>query len=382
METLETHDKNGPNDYNRSLTIQLGHIWPELIDTFDTVAIIYAGFNPEYSFFTRKTVGITDQVISEYNNGKRHFIFECLGEGISREVIVKIHRTLDEFVNTHTDATISYVTGASNSAKIYQNICDSENLTPYINMMQCHYLEYIARISYPKYDIDYQIANREKNFLCLNKVHRQHRIDLLELMLREHLINDKCYYSFYDGSNASHDAISRLSEEDYPNIKNNLDLISTLRLNFDDTRVNPVDVRDEDLELFNNSYFSVITETIYHSDNYTFPKAKCHVSDVESGPFVTEKTVKALALKHPFILATVPNTLPVLRDRGYKTFHPFIDETYDSIEDDDLRLEYIINEVKRLSRLSDSEWLEWTRNIKPIVDHNYEVFFNHTVFSY
>lgn len=382
MEILETHDKNGPYDYDHSLTIQLGHIWPELIDTFDTVSIIYAGFNPEYSFFTRKSSGIKEQVLREYNNGKRHFIFECLGEGISRDVIVKIHRVLDDFVNTHNDVTVSYATGASNSETLYQNICASENLTPYIKMMPCHYLEYVTRVSYPKYDVDYQIVNRDKNFLCLNKVNRQHRIDLLELMLRENLINDKCYYSFYDSSNASHGTLDSLSEEHYPNIKNNTDLISTLRLNFDVNRVNPVDIRDEDLVLFNNTYFSVITETIYYGNDYPFTKAKCHVSNVESGPFVTEKTVKALALKHPFILATVPHTLDVLRDRGYKTFHPYIDETYDTIIDDDLRLECIINEVKRLSSLTDSEWLEWMTNIKPIVEYNYELFFNHTVFSY
>ena len=381
MEILETHNNNGPESFVFSLSNQILHIWPQLTDTFDDVALIYAGFHPDFSFFTRKTDGIKAQVLEEYKSGKRRFMFECLGEGVSRDVLLKIHTCMDEFVNTHPDISVYYLTGANNSISIYNNVCIEENLTPYINMMECYYFDYVNGKAYPKYDIDYKVINRKKKFLCLNKVHRQHRIDLLELMLKEKLITDDCYYSFYDGSKASDDALLKLPLEHYPNITSNLDFIKTLRLNFDDTRVNPVDIRDEDLKLFNNSYFSVVTETLYHSNNYNFTKTKCHVSNVESGPFVTEKSTKVIALKHPFVMVSVPYMLQALRDRGYKTFHPYIDETYDTIEDDDLRLEYIVREIKRLTSQTNSEWLEWVRNIKPIVEHNYELFFNRTSYS-
>jgi hypothetical protein len=197
-------------------------------------------------------------------------------------------------------------------------------------------------------------------------------------MFREQLVNDKCYYSFYDSAFSSEGVLQNLPINDYPYINSNLEVIKTLRLNFDDTRLNPIDIREADLKLFVNSYFSVVTETLFHSNDYSFLKGKHHISDVHPGIFITEKTTKVLALKHPFILASVPNMLPALHDAGYKTFHPFIDETYDTIEDDDLRLVYVVNEVKRLCSQTDSEWLEWLKNIKPIVEHNYELFFNHT----
>lgn len=382
MATLD-HNINGPADYVQSLTLHVLNIWPEFTDIFDKVSLIYAGFHPEYSFFTRSITGLTNQLHDEYNNGKRHFMFECLGECISPEVITKIHACAEDFAKKHDDVTIYHLTGAYNATELYKAICSDYALTPFIRVMGSYYFEFVNSKTYPRYNNPYQIGNREKNFVCLNKVYRQHRIDLLELMLRDGLINDKCYYSFYDNSGGSRESeLVGLLDEYYPNIKSNLDFIKTLQLNFDETRTNPVDIREEDLILFDNSYFSVVPETVYYSKHYTFPKkAKCHVSDVEPGIFLTEKTTKVLALKHPFIIASVPNILVALRDRGYKTFHPYIDESYDTIEDDDLRLEAIVNEVKRLSNQTTDEWLEWTKNIKPIVEHNYELFFNHTSFS-
>ncbi len=379
METLETHDRNGPDAFTESLTLQILAIWPELTDKFNNACLIYAGFHPEFSFHTRSIQGLKTQIEQAYNNGKRYFMFECLGEGISSDVIHKIHLVTADLVAADPSVTVYYFTGVLNGEEAYNTICNKNDLHPYIAVMSCGYMEYIHHHSYPIVG-DYEIRTRNKNYLCLNKVHRQHRIDLLELMLSEKLINDKCYYSFQDYSQPTDDIFVGLLDEHYPNIKTNLAFIKTLQLNFDPTRTNPIDVTEDDLELYHNSYFSVITETIYYDSEYAFPKAKCHVSPVEASIFVTEKTIKCLALKHPFIMASVPGMLEGLRKRGYKTFHPFIDETYDTILDDDLRLYTIVQEVKRLSSQSDGEWLEWTKNIKDIVEYNHSHFFNQVDF--
>jgi hypothetical protein len=375
MEILETHNRNGPDTFTESLTIQILAIWPELTDKFNDACLIYTGFHPEFSFNTRSTQGLKDQIDQAYNTGKRYIMFECLGEGISSDVISKIHLVTSDLVAADPSVTVYYFTGVLNGEEAYINICNKLNLQSYITVMSCSYLEYIHHSSYPIID-EYEIRTRKKNYLCLNKVHRQHRIDLLELMLSENLINDKCYYSFQDYSQSTDDILISLLDEHYPNIKSNLDFIKTLQLNFDPTRTNPVNIIQGDLELYHNSYFSVITETIYYDSEYTFPKTRCHVSPVESSIFITEKTIKCLALKHPFVVASVSGMLEGLRKRGYKTFHPFIDETYDTILDDDLRLQAIVQEVNRLSSQSDADWLEWTANIKDIVEYNHTHFFN------
>jgi hypothetical protein len=78
-------------------------------------------------------------------------------------------------------------------------------------------------------------------------------------------------------------------------------------------------------------------------------------------------------MKHPFILVSRPRSLAGLRQLGYQTFAPFIDESYDLIEDEAERMAAILIEAARLSGFSDAEWAEWQRGVIPILEHNYKV---------
>jgi hypothetical protein len=90
----------------------------------------------------------------------------------------------------------------------------------------------------------------------------------------------------------------------------------------------------------------------------------------------SEKLFRPVKFKHPFILAARPYSLKVLREYGYKTFHPYINENYDLIENDEERLLAIVEEVKRLCTFNDDQWLTWQKNIKDIVEHNFQVLNN------
>jgi hypothetical protein len=63
--------------------------------------------------------------------------------------------------------------------------------------------------------------------------------------------------------------------------------------------------------------------------------------------FVTEKTYKAVATQ-PFIVVGRPGILSHLKEHGFKTFPNMFDESYDEIEDNVERLNYIINQVEKL----------------------------------
>ena len=65
-----------------------------------------------------------------------------------------------------------------------------------------------------------------------------------------------------------------------------------------------------------------------------------------------------------------------LRKKGFKTFSPFIDETYDTVRKAEDRCELIMGEIVRLTNLSDSEKLEWMENIKPIIEYNRKFLFD------
>ena len=71
----------------------------------------------------------------------------------------------------------------------------------------------------------------------------------------------------------------------------------------------------------------------------------------------------------PFYVAT-DELLDELRELGYKSFSPWIDESYDSELDDAVRLLKIVAEIKRLSELSPEQVNEFRRNVHDICTFN------------
>ena len=72
--------------------------------------------------------------------------------------------------------------------------------------------------------------------------------------------------------------------------------------------------------------------------------------------FISEKIWKPIGHCQPFILAGPAGTLKYIRERyNFKTFHPFIDETYDSVEDDLQRINLICDEIEKFSKKTKEE---------------------------
>lgn len=111
---------------------------------------------------------------------------------------------------------------------------------------------------------------------------------------------------------------------------------------------------------FHKCYFSVVSET-------QFFKHQNLIS--------TEKTYKPIIFKHPFLVLAKPCMLENLKDQGYKTFNPFIDESYDKELDDVKRFKMIVNEIERLCNLSDIELKRFTEGLLEIVDYNYDLLY-------
>lgn len=87
--------------------------------------------------------------------------------------------------------------------------------------------------------------------------------------------------------------------------------------------------------------------------------------------FLTEKTYRTIMMKQPFILFSNPYALKYLKNDGYKTFSPFIDESYDNIENLADRQNAIINEVQRLNNMVESDFNELMTNCREIAEYNY-----------
>jgi hypothetical protein len=115
---------------------------------------------------------------------------------------------------------------------------------------------------------------------------------------------------------------------------------------------------------FNSTAVSVVLETIF--DN------RIHL---------TEKTLRPIACGHPFVLAAGPGSLKLLRSYGFQTFHGYIDESYDDIQDSQQRLEAIIKEMKRIKDLSPAEFSNFRSAIQSIAQYNKKIFFSKKFFQ-
>ena len=114
----------------------------------------------------------------------------------------------------------------------------------------------------------------------------------------------------------------------------------------------------------NQTAISVVLETVFD--------ARIHL---------TEKTLRPLACGHPFILAAGPGSLALLKKYGFKTFSPYINETYDTVQDNDLRLQLIVDEMKRIQLLPDSERTELITRCNQIAEINKAHYFSNDFFN-
>lgn len=352
-------------------------IWPELVSYDHTIHIIYGGLGVPH-FWQRSNKSLEAEIRYEYNLGKKNFIFYCLDEGIPISNIFLIQETIELLKDILPNISLIYTTGASDGELIYKQICNRFNFQPIIHIIAGGNFEKNSR-KFLDFKEPYNVSKKEKKFLCFNKVNRQHRITLLENLLNLNLVKD-AYFSFYmDDQTLTF--LSTQHKNEYKNIIDNKDKFP-FTLNRTEERSNPTDIRLDDLQYFQNSYFSVVTETLFYTKLEKIQNVLYYNIAEIFGTFPSEKIFKCIALNHPFIVVSTNGYLKFLRQRGYKTFEPFIDETYDSIEDDAERLAAIIKEINRLCNLSETELIEFTGNIKAIVEYNSQHYQNMTDFQY
>ena len=105
-----------------------------------------------------------------------------------------------------------------------------------------------------------------------------------------------------------------------------------------------------------DSYFDVCTETFVDTEY----------------KFLTEKIFKPISSFQPFLFAAFPGALALLRELGFKTFDPYINESYDDETHTSTRLQMIVNEVKRLCAMNQEEIHTWYWQMEEILIHNHE----------
>lgn len=222
---------------------------------------------------------------------------------------------------------------------------------------------------------------RSKKFLYFMGAARPHRVIVLSYLIKQNYIKDS-YYSCLTTKEALLKTSSGCTWHEDRNKKFNFREIDSTIKNYNENFPKELSsyINDHpgqhsaskgDIFYFGDSYYSIIPETSYFKkddDKDTVDQWNYHLDFT----FITEKTMRAIGYLHPFVLLSRPYSLKGLRELGYQTFHPYIDESYDLIEDDHLRFESIKNTIKKLNDKTDSEWIRFQHDIYPIVKHNHD----------
>ena len=115
---------------------------------------------------------------------------------------------------------------------------------------------------------------------------------------------------------------------------------------------------------FNNTAISVVLETVFDH--------RVHL---------TEKILRPIACGHPFILAGGPGSLAVLQKYGFLTFAPYIDESYDDIQDGQERLTAIIAAMTKFKQLDPTAQDIALKECRAIAEYNRCRFFSADFFN-
>lgn len=326
---------------------------------------VYAGFvNQNFLMLKPNEIEHIGKVIKNATNESTRIIFDCLGEGIAEPMLRVLHKIIDGKVNPKN---VYYLTASQNIHSIYRRMRERDGIAEPINVRVVSTWESIVAKDKP-YKYPYEIREKEKIFLCFNRVARVHRFALFGLMATAGLV-EKGYYSYLHTTHGAktdigtyfNNALHTYSPDLYSKIEAGVRQYADripLKLNIEPDE-NATYLKDTDYDMFKNSYFSLVTETLFNESDGTI--------------FFSEKIFKPIAMKHPFILVNAPGSLARLRELGYRTFETIIDESYDTINNHEERLKAIVNEVDRLSKLTPEEWIKWQEVAKEIVDHNYLV---------
>lgn len=184
---------------------------------------------------------------------------------------------------------------------------------------------------------------------------REYRLKFLEMILEHNLdTHSRCYFDATSSSINCHYQNYQFENSEFAIVTNRLESM------FQQSQATSASSADYNVEDHVQTQISVVLET-------QFDGSKIHL---------TEKICRALACAHPFLLAAGPRSLQYLKDYGFQTFEPWLDESYDHELDSVTRLKKIIDAMKKFTQLdANSKPLALT-HLKNIAYQNQKRFFS------
>ena len=217
-------------------------------------------------------------------------------------------------------------------------------------------------------EINYKKKNIEKikPFLKVNRTNRPER-DLFMLFIEHEDLYDKFKISF-----------PHFSKEDFPTHNRFKKYLKPSNINFLLNKV-PFDIDKTDETNhgpagYGEGYFNAdLPFQPIHYRNTLFSIVMCAFPFVENACHLHSSTFNPIHQGHPIIQFGPYKSLERMRERGFKTFDEWWDESYDEIKDGWERFDAILKLVDKLSRKSNKELLEMYVDMKDVLQHNIDL---------
>lgn len=264
-----------------------------------------------------------------------------------------------------------YFTTSFGKHQEVNHVCQLLNLTPPA-VIESFCIPLLA----PEKDIEPIAFNQnliQKHYVCLNGVQRLHRT-LLLCYLKENNLFDQGFIS-YNFSNTKQGEQHHLDD---PVIDNDIIFRTTQPV----SRMNDFFSRSvEDFEIYRNHASNFLNQSLTIDSDYNISEFQPAVlqqglislvtESVFEYPYtyISEKTIKAILTKRPFVLLSSPGSLNELERLGFKTFNTVWSEEYDRIKNESNRLADVVNLMKTLCQ---QDIQELANQVQDIVEYNYQ----------
>lgn len=270
---------------------------------------------------------------------------------------------------------IIYVTGNLAVETQYEEYCKKNDISSKMCVVpHIHFEEFIYDSAKKQKNIlptvedhlEYKSKNNIKTYNCFQKRARPHRIWMFHYLFRNNLLDDGINSMNSFAEHASYYEGRVMERADYKEIIEYLPIFPR------------VDLNKSDRQLFEGPMGGKFEKDLYHQETRnSWVSVISEASYAENTCFISEKSFKPIAARHPFIMCGNKHSLKYLRELGYKTFDGFIDESYDSMDTWE-RYDAIINNIKTIKNMTDKQKLDWYKSMQSILDYNFEVLKDNT----
>lgn len=348
------------------------YLWPIEIGTYWGDVTATATLHIEDEYIEYSFIDTIDPVLlSHMRSGRVKILFNIIHDPLNSEHQIY---SVEKYFSEHgIDPSNIIIIGGNDFQEYYKKIPEGKSkiLYGYIMVQQAGdrldsfpYTSSLGYVSDMVRESDLDINTiRPKRFLCWNRTMRPHRLLLAYIAVKYNLIENS-YFSFLTNPGNGEVGVKNAIGTYAGDIEKSLygtKVYNLFPLDLDTHHLLPeqktgFSSNNNKKELYANSYVHITSETAFYEDI--------------SSPFFSEKTFHSMVNLQPFIYVGCAGALKLLKEWGIKTFHPFIDESYDDERDPTKRLKMIENQIKKLNDMPIKDLHDWYYSITDILLHN------------